>query len=60
MGTNDQENETMDYEQTLAYFHALHDARFKLLGFLPALPERHEAIERFRFGYGFKTTSPYP
>lgn len=24
-----------DYEQTLAYFHALHDVRFKLLGFLP-------------------------
>lgn len=30
-------NLTTDYEQTLAYFHTLHDVRFKLLGFLPVL-----------------------
>ncbi len=28
---------TLDYEQTLAYFRTLHDVRFKLLGFLPAI-----------------------
>lgn len=28
---------TLDYEQTLAYFHSLHEVRFKLLAFLPAL-----------------------
>ena len=25
----------LDYEQTLAYFHSLHDVRFRLLGFFP-------------------------
>jgi len=32
---NDSRHMIVDYEQTLAYFHALHEVRFKLLGFLP-------------------------
>ena len=47
MDINDNKFFTLDYEQTLAYFHTLHEVRFKLLGFLPiatfaaiiALPE---------------------
>ena len=37
MGTDDVDSKamTIDYEQTLAYFHTLHEVRFKLLGFLP-------------------------
>ena len=30
-------NAKLDYEQTVAYFHALHDVRFKLLAFLPVI-----------------------
>ena len=31
------ERNHIDYEQTIAYFHSLHDVRFKLLAFLPVI-----------------------
>ena len=34
---NTSNNIQLDYEQTIAYFHALHDVRFKLLAFLPVI-----------------------
>ncbi len=37
MDNDNSNNMRIDYEQTIKYFHALHEVRFKLLGFLPII-----------------------